>query len=173
MARTFEVVPPDLRKAWALPAIALGAAVIGIAFAAREEPRAWLALVVIGLAAGLIAWSLRRRQVTLDGDRLRIEAGLNSASVALDALDAASARIVDLDREPGLRPLLKTFGTSMPGFHAGHFRLRDRSRGFLLLTSRRKVLVLRERDGRTILLSLVRPQALLDALGERAARSKR
>lgn len=173
MRRVFDVVPPDARIAWLLPAFGLGAATIGIAFAAREEPRAWLALIVIGLAAGLIAWSLRRMRVTLDGDLLRIEAGLNSASIALDALDAASARIVDLDREPGLRPLLKTFGTSMPGFHAGHFRLRDRSRGFLLLTSRRKVLVLRESDGRTILLSLVRPQALLDALGERAARSKR
>ena len=173
MRRVFDVVPPDARIAWLLPAIGLGAATIGIAFAAREEPRAWLALIVIGLATGLIAWSLRRMRVTLDGDLLRIEAGLNSASIALDALDATSARIVDLDREPGLRPLLKTFGTSMPGFHAGHFRLRDRSRGFLLLTSRRKVLVLRERDGRTILLSLVRPQALLDALDERAARSKR
>lgn len=173
MRRAFEVVPPDARMVWLLPAISLGAATIGIAFAAREEPRAWLLLIVIALVCAVIAWSLRRRTVAIDGDTLRVVAGLNSAAIPLDALDIASARIVDLDSEPGLRPLLKTFGTSMPGFHAGHFRLRDRSRGFLLLTTRRKVLALRERDGRTLLLSLVRPQALIDALGERATRKGR
>jgi hypothetical protein len=170
MRRAFEVVPPDARMIWWLPAISMGAATVGIAFAAREEPRAWLLLIVIALVCGVIVWSLRRRTVAIEGDTLRIAAGLNSTAIPLDTLDIASARIVDLDKEPGLRPMLKTFGTSMPGYHAGHFRLRDRSRGFLLLTARRKVLALRERDGRTILLSLVRPQALIDALGEHAAR---
>lgn len=173
MRSTFEVVPPDGRMAWLLPAIGLATALVGIALAAREEPRAWFLLAPIGLACGAIAWSLQRRSVAIDGDTLRIAAGLNSATIPLDTLDRASARIVDLEREPGLRPLFKTFGTSMPGYQAGHFRLRDRSRGFLLLTSRRKVLVLHERDGRRILLSLVRPQALIDALGKGAARGQR
>ena len=74
---------------------------------------------------------------------------------------------------PTLRPLLNTFGTAMPGYSAGHFRLRDRSRGFLLLTDRRKVLALPERGGRTLLLSLERPQALLDALQAVAAPASR
>lgn len=173
MRRAFEVVPPDARRIWWLPAISLGAATVGIAFAAREEPRAWLLLILIALVCAVIAGSLRRRAVAIDGDTLRIVAGLNSAAIPLDALDIASARIVDLDREPDLRPLFKTFGTSMPGYHAGHFRLRDRGRGFLLLTTRRKVLALREQDGRRILLSLVRPQALVDALNEHASRKGR
>ena len=173
MRSTFEVVPPDGRMAWLLPAIGLATALVGIALAAREEPRAWFLPAPIGLACGAIAWSLQRRSVTIDGDTLRIAAGLNSATIPLDTLDRASAGIVDLEREPGLRPLFKTFGTSMPGYQAGHFRLRDRSRGLLLLTSRRKVLVLHERDGRRILLSLVRPQALIDALAKGAARGQR
>lgn len=173
MRSTFEVVPPDGRMAWLLPAIGLATALVGIALAAREEPRVWFLLAPIGFACGAIAWSLQRRSVAIDGDTLRIAAGLNSATIPLDTLDRASARIVDLEREPGLRPLFKTFGTTMPGYQAGHFRLRDRSRGFLLLTSRRKVLVLHERDGRRILLSLVRPQALIDALAKGAARGQR
>lgn len=173
MRRTFKVVPPDARMAWLLPVLGLAAAMVGIAFAAREEPRAWLLLLPIGLVSCLIAWSMRRRSITIDGDTLRIAAGFNSATIPLDALDTDSARIVDLEREPGLRPLIKTFGSSIPGFQAGHFRLRDRSRAFLLLTSRRKVVVLREHDGRTLLLSLVRPQALLDALGECKAQRAR
>jgi len=173
MHRAFEVTPPDLRKVWLLPAAALCAAVVGVAFFARADTRAWLLLAVLAPMFALIAWSLRRRDVVIDDNRLQVRAGINSLSIPLDALDIASARIVDLDREPGLRPIFKTFGTSMPGFHAGHFRLRDRSRGFLLLTDRRKVLVLRERDGRNLLLSLSRPQSLIDTLANQAGHSAR
>ena len=56
-------------------------------------------------------------------------------------------------------------GTSMPGYRAGHFRLRDRRRAFVLVTRREKLLALPERNGRMLLLSLKQPQALLDALG--------
>ncbi len=165
MRRAFEVTPPDLRKVWLLPATGLCAAVVGVAFAARTDARAWMLLAVLAPIFAFIAWFLRRRDVLIDDNRLQIRAGINSISIPLDALDIASARVIDMDREPGLRPMWKTFGTSLPGFHAGHFRLRDRSRAFLLLTDRRKVIALRERDGRNLLLSLSRPQALIDALG--------
>lgn len=164
MRREFAVVPPDLRLLLPLPAIGLLAGLVGIGFAAREEPSVWWVAIVIVLAAALIAWSVRRRHVVLEDDLLTIMAGMNSARVRVADLDPAAARIVDLARTPTLRPMLKTFGASMPGYHAGHFRLRDRSRGFLLLTDRNKVLALPERSGRTLLLSLERPQALLDAL---------
>ena len=49
---------------------------------------------------------------------------------------------MDLDERTELRPALKTFGMALPGFHAGWFLLRDRSRGFCLLTARRRVLIL-------------------------------
>ena len=39
MRREFAIVPPDLRLALPLPAIALLAALMGLGFAAREEPR--------------------------------------------------------------------------------------------------------------------------------------
>lgn len=164
MRREFTIVPPDLRLIVLLPAISLLAALIGLGFAAREKPQVWLFAIPIALAVVLIAWSVQRRRVALDGDLLAIAAGFNSARVRVADLDLAAARIADLADAPTLRPLLKTFGTAMPGYSAGHFRLRDRSRGFLLLTDRRKVLVLPERGGRTLLLSMERPQALLDAL---------
>jgi len=89
---------------------------------------------------------------------------LNSTTISLDALGRTSARIVDLDRDPELRPLFETFAASMSGYQVGHFRLRDRSRAVLLLKSRRKRLVLQEQNGREILLRLIRPQSLLDGL---------
>lgn len=164
MRREFAVTPPDLRLVLLLPAIILLVGLVGIGFAAREAPQVWSAAAVFVLIIGLLVGSIQWRHVVLEEDRLTIRAGMNRARVRLVDLDLAAARIVDLSKEPTLRPLLKTFGASMPGYHTGHFRLRDRSRGFLLLTDRSKVLALPERSGRTLLLSLERPQALLDAL---------
>jgi len=162
--REFEVVAPDLRKAWLLPGLAMLGGAIGVAFAARQEPGALLALPILLLAATVIAVVMRRRSVRLEGATLHMAAGMHNRKVAVAGLDLAGARIVDLAEHKALRPLFKSFGTSLPGYHAGHFRLRDRSRAFVLVTDARRVLVLPERSGHRLLLSLRHPQALLDAL---------
>ena len=164
MRREFAVIAPELHRVALLPTLGLVAGLVGLAFAAREEPRLWLLTIPIALAMLLLVALIRRRRVTLEDDRLRIAGSLHTADVGLAELDLDAARIVDLSTATALRPMFKTFGTSLPGFHAGHFRLRDRSRGFLLLTDRRKVLALPERGGCMLLLSLEKPQALLDAL---------
>lgn len=164
MRREFAIAAPDLRLVLLVPAISLLVAAIGIGFAAREEPRAWFAMIAIALAVAVLTWSVRRRRVALDDGHLSIAAGINNARIAVADLDLAAARSVNLMDVSTLRPMLKTFGTSMPGYRAGHFRLRDRSRAFVLLTDNSKVLALPERSGRMLLLSLERPQALLDAL---------
>lgn len=164
MRREFAIAAPDLRLVLLVPAISLLVATIGIGFAAREEPRAWFAMIAIALAVAVLTWSVRRRRVALDDGHLSIAAGINNARIAVADLDLAAARSVNLMDVSTLRPMLKTLGTSMPGYRAGHFRLRDRSRAFVLLTDNSKVLVLPERSGRMLLLSLERPQALLDAL---------
>jgi hypothetical protein len=164
MRREFAIIAPDLRLVMLVPLISLLAGMVGIGFAAREEPRVWVAAIAIVLAGALIVWSVRRRYVVLDNDLLTIAAGLNTARVPIADLDIAAASIVDLTGHATLRPGLKSFGTSMPGYHAGHFRLRNRSRAFIALTDRTKVLALPQSSGRMLLLSLERPQALLDAL---------
>jgi len=164
MAKTFAVAAPDLRLLMLAPALGLFAGLGGLALAAREEPRVWWMLIPIVLVCALIAAALRRREVALDGGHLRIAAALHTLTVSVDRLDLASAKIVDLAEARDLRPFWKTFGTSAPGLRAGHFRLRDRTRAFALVTRQDRVLVLPEREGRILLLSLERPQALLDAL---------
>jgi hypothetical protein len=127
--------------------------------------------MVLLMAAALvpIVLSLRRRGVSLDGDTLRVAAGLHSANAKIADLDLAKAAVADLNRARELRPFWQIFGTRIPGYYAGHFRLRDRRRVFALLTARDRVLVLPLRNGRLWLLSLERPQALLDALHKAAA----
>jgi hypothetical protein len=166
--REFEVVAPDLRKVWLLPGLALLAGAIGLAFAARQEPGALLAFPILLLAVAVVAIVVRRRSVRLEGGELKVAAGMHNRRVATADLDLAGARIVDLREHKALRPLFKSFGTSLPGYHAGHFRLRDRGRAFVLVTDPTRVLVLPERSGRRLLLSLRHPQALLDALSAHA-----
>lgn len=162
--REFAITPPDLRKTWLLPGLSLLAAITGIAIAARGQPRVLLALPVLLLVLAVIASGMRRRRVMLGQGTLVVQAGLHTCRVALDDLDVPQARIVDLAEHSSLRPLFKSFGTHLPGLRMGHFRLRDRGRAFVLVTDSSRVLVLRERSGRRLLLSLDKPQVLLDAL---------
>jgi hypothetical protein len=102
--------------------------------------------------------------------RVRLEDGVLQAGrwprvrVAARDLDPGAACVVDLAQHPEWAPTLKLFGTSMPGYRSGWFRLRDASRAFLVVTDPRRVLRLPRRDGGPLLLSLARPDDLLDAL---------
>ncbi|TWI07332.1 PH domain-containing protein [Aerolutibacter ruishenii] len=173
MTRAFPVVPPPSHAAWllggllAIPLIAIAVSMhLGPSAADRGAamPAFAFAVVIVGAVAAFTFWGLGRRQVLLDERGLQVKAAMFSHRVGAADLDVARARIVDLDERTELKPVLKTFGMSLPGFHAGWFMLRDRSGGFCLLTSRRRVLWLPTRSGKSLLLSLERPEALLDAL---------
>lgn len=164
MRREFAVTAPDLRFVLLAPGISLLIGMIGIGFAAREERWVWLAAIVIVLAAALIVVSVRRRRVALEGDALTIAAGINTLRVPVAALDVAGARIADLTSIATPRLGRTGIGASMPGYRTGYVRLRDGSHAFVLLTDKTRVLALPERSGRMLLLSLERPQALIDAL---------
>ena len=133
---------------------------------------AWslLAIAVIGIGLGMAFF---RRRVELDGDVLDVRSTLYRRRVPVAQLQLEQAEVVDLgrDRRYGIR--FKTNGYSMPGFHSGHFRLQGGGKGFALVTGRERVLALPVRDGSTLLLSLDRPQALLDALRKVAAPAPR
>ncbi len=174
MSREFTVVPLDMRPIFAILALSMGMVFVGIAVAARDSPSVWWALLAALPVMAVVLLSVRRQRVTLDGDLLRIAAGLHSTKVHAGDLDLEKAQVAHLADTPGLRPMWKTFGTATLGYRGGRFRLRDRRRAFVLLTTRHQVLSLPERGGRVLLLSLERPQTLLDALGDVAkTRSRR
>ena len=119
---------------------------------------------MVAAVATLTFWGLGRRGVELDARQLRVKAAMFNHHVDAGDLDMDRARIVDLDERTELKPILRMFGMALPGFQAGWFLLRDRSRAFCLLTARRRVLWLPMRTGKSFLLSMERPDALLDAL---------
>ena len=173
MSRTFAVIPPPSHAAWLLGGL-LSIPVVAIAIAIatralRPDPTASAPGIAIGLltVAGVAAftfWGLGRRGVQLESRQLRVKAAMFNHGVDVRDLDIDRARIVDLDERTELQPILKTFGMALPGFQAGWFLLRDRSRAFCLVTARRRVLWLPTRAGTSLMLSLERPDAFVDAL---------
>lgn len=166
MSRQFAIHEASPR-AWLLPGFALAAAAVGVfvVMLRGDYKVAWLFPVML-IAVGAIAFALRRRRVSLEQGVLTVAAGFNTRRVAIGEIDLPGARIVDLREHTDLKPLLKVMGTGLPGYEAGHFRLRNRNKAFVLLTDRTRVLVLPEKSGNTLLLSLQQPQALLDALNK-------
>ena len=136
----------------------------GFLFAAWDKVKAWWVVALALIAPAMIVAAVMRRRVRIEDGVLHVVAGLNQTRVPLSELAPDDARIVDLETHPELRPGIKTFGTAMPGYQAGHFRQVGGGKVFALVTDRRKVLALRENGGRLLLLSLAQPYALLDAL---------
>lgn len=166
--QSFAVSPPS-PLAWTSLVLLGGVLPLGVITALwwtrQTHPGMPVALAIVPVVVALLLLAMRRRSVALRDGLLDVRAALYRKRVAATELDLAQARIVDLDERTDLRPWLKSNGMSMPGYHAGHFRLRGgHGKAFCLLTDRRRVLWLPLREGGQLLLSLERPQALLDAL---------
>ena len=136
------------------------------------DSAAWSLLVITLLGFGL-GTAFFRRRVELAGDVLDVRSTMYRRQVPVAQLRLDQAEVVDLqrDRRYGIR--VKTNGYSMPGFYSGHFRLQGGGKGFALVTDRARGLALPVSDGSTLLLSVDRPQALLDALRKVAASAPR
>jgi hypothetical protein len=174
-ARRFEVTAPG-KAAWAfivglgllLPIVA-----VGTLYALQLDPWQMGGLFAgLPVFAALVVLVMQRRSVSIEQHRLVVRAAFHTLKLPLDAIDLAGARVISLAERRGMKPWLKTNATSLPGFHAGHYRSRDKHRLFAMITDDSRVLALPELSGRTILLSLQRPQALLAAI-EAARRSDR
>ena len=170
-SRSFAVTPPPA-YAWLWLAgmgvlLPLGI-VVGMHLSGEQLRTAEIVpvLVIVPLVFAMLLAAMKRRVVELHDGVLEVRAALFRQRVAVAQLDLERARVVDLAERTELRPVVKTGGMSMPGFHAGRFRLREKfGKAFCLLTDRHRVLWLPLRDGKDqLLLSLEQPQAVLDAL---------
>lgn len=171
--RDFPLAPLQ-QKSWltlvAIVAITVALALLVLRHGLPLAVRWFLPASVTALMLG-VALALRRRRITLEGRELVVAAAFFTRRVNIDALDLASARSVDLAEHTEFAPMIKLGGYDLPGFRAGSYLLRNRARAFCLLTTYGRVAVLPRRDGKFLVLSPEKPQALLSALNELAAPS--
>ena len=171
--RNFAVTPPPTYSIAFM--VALGGAlpfliIAGMLWSGRMDSAGLIrflpVLVLVTAVLGLSLLAMKRRSVTLAGQVLDVRAALFRERTPVTDIDLEKARVVDLAERMDLRPAVKTMGMSLPGFHAGRFRLRGKLvKAFCLITDRDRVLWLPLHNGKDqLLLSMERPQDLLDAL---------
>jgi hypothetical protein len=117
---------------------------------------------IVVLTTMLVVRSLRRAGVVVDQGELIVNVGFGKAKrMPLSSLRGRGLEVVDLDQRSELKPLLKTWGTSLPGFSGGRFRLRNGEKAVCLLLDRNRVSYLRSEDDKlSLLLSLAEPERL-------------
>ena len=90
--------------------------------------------------------------MSFDGHELVLAATFYTRRIPIGPLDLDQARIINLAELTESKPALETTGFNLPGFLAGHCRLRNRAKAFCLLTDRERVLLLPQSDGTLVLL---------------------
>ncbi|MGA6538090.1 PH domain-containing protein [Stenotrophomonas sp. NPDC101269] len=167
-ARTFAVAPAAVWRLLWLWVPLLGCAALIVVGTLQSDQRTTheLALTVpfLALLLAVLTWAFFRRRITLQGSTLDVTAAFYRRQVPVQAMMLAKARVVDLAGHDALRPRMMLNGYGVPGFNAGHYRLRDGNRAYCLLTDASRVLHIPLHDGSVLLLSPEQPRALLAAL---------
>jgi hypothetical protein len=141
--QVFTIAPANIRPLWiALPLVAV-------------------ALAFVAVVVSLVGVRTARFEVTPAG--LRLRGGLYGRFIPSSVLVTSRAQRVDL-ADQNLRPIIRTFGTGLPGYRAGWFRLANGEKALLYLTDRRNAVYVSTTDGYSILLSPGDPDAFLTAI---------
>jgi hypothetical protein len=149
MPEVFHIVPASTRSA------------------ATWLPLLGVFLVVVVGAVVLVGVSVRGARTAtfeLSPAGLRLRGDLYGRKLPASELRGGSARVVDLEQDPVLRPRRRTMGTALPGYRAGWFRLANGEKALLYLTDPRQAVYVPTRAGYSLLLSVDRPAEFVDRL---------
>jgi len=124
-----------------------------------------LLTVLVVVVFSLMGPRTARFEVAHEG--LRLRGDWYGRLIPAHALQVDGARRLDLEHEPDLRPGRRTWGTGLPGYQAGWFRLANGERALLYLTDRSKAVYVPTSEGYSLLLSPEDPDGFLKALRAR------
>jgi hypothetical protein len=149
MTEVFAIAPASAKPLWFVGVIC---AVLGA--------------VLVMLA--VTAYASRHSSVEVGPDAITLRGDLWGRSVPLRALELERAEVLDLGRDRERRPSWRSFGTGLPGYASGWFRLKNGEKALAYLTRQDRVAYIPTREGYALLLSVEQPEQLLAALRARA-----
>ena len=149
MTTTFPIAPAGAAT-WVLMLLVIPVLLLGIAL-----------YVMTASVAGS-----RNASFAIDAHALTLRGDMYGRTVPRAVIKTAGVRVVDLDREPKLTPTRRTFGTALPGYRSGWFRLADGEKALLYVTDRSRVVYVPTTEGYSILLSPSDPEGLVARLRE-------
>lgn len=128
---------------------------------------ALLPLVVVAIVGALMIMSLvasRTARFEVSSDGLRLRGDLYGRFIPAHELRRGGVASVDLATRPDLRPRRRTFGTGLPGYRAGWFRLQNGEKALLYLTDQRRAVYVPTTAGYSVLVSPRNPEACVEAV---------
>jgi len=133
--------PPESGPAFSFP---IGLAIAGVALA---------------VVAAAMLYAPGRPAVELGQDSLVIHSRFYGMTLPASSVDVANVRVVDLHREPGWKPVLRTGGFGNPFYRAGNFRTANGRTVKLYTTGTGRLVLLppSREEGRPVLLDAAEP----------------
>ncbi|HTQ03677.1 MAG TPA: PH domain-containing protein [Polyangiaceae bacterium] len=147
MPSTFQIVP------------ATGTWVLGVMVAACF---ALLGFVAIRVGSAMVGSQRASFEVSDAG--LRLRGDFYGRVIPRAKLVGHGIRIVDLERESGLRPVRRLLGTGLPGYRAGWFRLANGEKALLYVTDESNVVYVPTTENYCVLVSATDPQRFAEQL---------
>lgn len=136
---------------------------------ASPRPLWFLAIICVLLAVILIAlaytaYSSRNSRVEVGNAGIKLVGDFWGREIPFSQINIPAARILDITGKTEYTPKRRTFGTGLPGYASGWFRLRNGEKALIYLTQRRDVVYVPTLDGYSLLLSVDEPERFIDSL---------
>ena len=121
-------------------------------------------LAFIFMALVYTAYAARNSRIELKTKSIKLVGDFWGRETPYDALNVAGARVLDLSIYTAFAPKRRTFGTGLPGYASGWFRLQNGEKALLYLTNRRQVAYVPTFEGYALLLSVEHPENFIERL---------
>ena len=146
MTETFAIVPGSAKALWVIGGVSL---------------------LLVGLLVlfGSMIYSSRYAQFIVSSEGLQLRGDVYGRTIAARDLIVEEAEQVNLRHKGPYSPKWRTFGTGLPGYLAGWFKLRNGEKALLYVTDTSSVVRIPTRNGYQVLLSVEDPHRFLEALG--------
>lgn len=144
---------------------------------ASSKPLWFIAIITLLLTCVLAAliyggYSSQHSRVELKSNKLRLVGDLWGRTIPIESIDISRARILNLDRQSEYSLKWRTFGTSMPGYASGWFKLRNGEKALVYLTRRDRIVYLPTSLDYVLLLSVEQPESFIETLQQKTASGK-
>jgi len=144
--QTFPIAPASFRALWMLlPILAIPIVIISV--------------VLIGLISGM-----KGTRFEISSEGLRLKGDYYGRTIPLSDVRGGAAMRVDINTGSERQPVRKTFGTGLPGYRAGWYRLANGEKALVYITDPAKAVYVPTRQNFSVIVSPNDPDGFLSAI---------
>lgn len=146
MDEIYPIVPAAFKAVWLLAAIGV-------------------LLLVVALSLAVVAYASSHTRVRVDVAGLHVEGDpFFGRDLPWSHLESERTQVVRVDGEAPHRAVRRRFGTGMPGYAAGWFRLASGEKALVFLTGAPEAVYVPTRSGWGLLVTVDQPEALAERI---------